>query len=218
MKTIILIVFIPFLICAQEITKPEIINPKGNWYFGAEIGLNTITSFNLGEHNQSFQGGVLAEYYTGRHWSLTGKIKYFETGVSSGKDPTPGFFGSSGYARVFNGKVISVPIDVKWQFEIKNNYRGYFKMGLAYNHETKSEYSFTDNLIPNYAKNFGSFNVGFGVDYLISNRMIVFTDVESYELGGYKGHGDGFVFPENYYTTNLLFNFGIKYNFKTKKQ
>lgn len=55
---------------------------KKDWFFGAELGLNTITSFNLGEPNKSFQGGILAEYYMGNHWSLTGKIKYFETGVS----------------------------------------------------------------------------------------------------------------------------------------
>jgi Outer membrane protein beta-barrel domain len=213
-KKLLLLVLIPFLTYAQETDKPEIINPKGNWYFGAEMGLNTITSFDLGEPNKSFQGGVLAEYYTGRHWSLCGRLKYFETGFSLGSRSTPGFLGSSGFIKVFNGKVISIPVDAKWQFEIRNNYRGYFKMGLAYNHETKSEYFFTDNVTPNYDTNFGSFNVGFGVDCFISKKMILFMDIETYEFGGFKGNGGGFVFPKNYYTTNTLINFGIKYNFK----
>lgn len=63
-------------------TVNETINPKDNLYIGTEIGLNTITSFSQGEQNHSFQAGVLAEYYTGRHWSFSARIKYFETGVS----------------------------------------------------------------------------------------------------------------------------------------
>ena len=74
-------IFIPLLINTQETAETVIVNPKGNWHFGGEMGSNTMTSFNLGESNKSFQGGVVAEYYTGRHWSVSGRIKYFETGV-----------------------------------------------------------------------------------------------------------------------------------------
>lgn len=55
-------------------------NSKGKWYFGAEFGLNTITS--LTNHENSIQGGILAEYYFSNRWSLSGRIKYFKTGVS----------------------------------------------------------------------------------------------------------------------------------------
>ena len=81
---------------------------KKDWFFGAELGLNTITSFNLGEPNKSFQGGILAEYYMGNHWSLTGKIKYFETGVSFFKAGTNGtYLGSETKALIFKGNVLS---------------------------------------------------------------------------------------------------------------
>ena len=79
MKKLIAILLAPFLMNGQETSKSEIINPEGKWFFSAEIGTNTITSYTLGEPNKSFQAGILAEFYTGRHWSLTGKVKYFET-------------------------------------------------------------------------------------------------------------------------------------------
>jgi Outer membrane protein beta-barrel domain len=218
MKTIILIVFIPFLICAQEITKPEIINPKGNWYFGAEIGLNTITSFNLGEHNKSFQGGVLAEYYTGRHWSLCGRIKYFETGVSFYRPNThSGSWFDLGHDEsfgTFKGAVITIPIDIKWEFRVHKNLGASLKMGYTYNFETKSNYSnYSNNSQIDYPKKYHGFNAGYGLNYFLSKKIAVYIDVEFYS-GDSKGYSDGFFGKTAYLVENHLTNVGIKYNFK----
>ncbi len=196
---------------------------KKNWFFGMEIGCNSITSFEFGESNKSFQGGFLAEYYTGNHWSLIGRIKYFKTGVSFFKPNTHNGswldLGSDGFYGEFNGEVISVPITMKYEFKVLNKFRGNLKLGLAYNYETKSEYNFSSNLDSKNPKSFGSLNTGLGLSYYVSNKTAFNLDVESYQFGGYKANSssDGsmnFGFPKNYYTTNCLINIGIKHNFK----
>lgn len=219
MKKILLTLLLPFLATAQENTKSEIVNPKGNWFFGAEIGENTITSFNLGEPNKSFQGGVLTEYYTGRHWSLSGKIKYFETGVSFYRPSThsSGWFdlGHDENFGTFNGAVIAIPIAIKWEFRIRRNLRGYLKTGFAYNYETKSNYNFSKNVNTNHAKDFGSYNSGIGFSYFINKKMAVYLDLENYTFGGRKAEYENFILWNTvYYTENSHLNFGIKYNFK----
>lgn len=45
MKKILLLLVMPFFMYSQS--KTELINPKGKWYFGAEIGLNQVTSFSF---------------------------------------------------------------------------------------------------------------------------------------------------------------------------
>jgi hypothetical protein len=90
-KVFLLSVLFPIISLSQH---------KKDWFFGAEIGNNTINSFQLGDPNKSFQGGIIAEYYTGESWSLIGRIKYFKTGVSfySQSTHTGGWFdlGSDG--------------------------------------------------------------------------------------------------------------------------
>jgi hypothetical protein len=82
MKNKILILVVLSLLSNKIISQTnEIVNPNGKWFFGAEIGLNTITSINPNNTN-SIQGGILAEYYFEKHFSISGRIKYFETGVS----------------------------------------------------------------------------------------------------------------------------------------
>lgn len=194
----------------------EIINPKGNFYLGAEIGLNIITSFSQGEQNKSFQGGLLAEYYFAKQWSILGRIKYFETGVSFIKDTSNSFdYANYTYNR-FDGAIVSVPIDVKWEYRIFNNFKGNIKQGFAYNYETKSNYDFAPNVDTNNSKSFGSLNFGFGFSYFISKKTAFYVDFETYQLGGYKGNNSGFILPKNYYTNNTLLNFGVKYNLKHK--
>ena len=80
MNKLLLLILIPFFLNAQEKKNSEIINPSGEWYFGAEIGPNIVKSYTLGERNTFLQGGILVEYYIGKHWSLTGRIKYFKIG------------------------------------------------------------------------------------------------------------------------------------------
>ena len=229
MKKLLLLI-IPFFANAQETKISNIVNPDGNWYFGMEIGSNTITSYTLGEPNKSFQGGILAEYYTGRHWSLSGRIKYFKTGLSyyipSYKSNTtsqgmgPDFTGLFDYDEdfgKFDGAVMTLPLNIKWEFRIWKNFSGNLNLGVNYNFETKSEYFYSDN--ENYSKynskQYASLNAGYGFNYFISKKIGVFLNVESYS-GTAKGETKSF-FSSPIFNTNRMINFGFKYNFKKEK-
>lgn len=183
----------------------EFVNPKGNWYFGAEIGINRASSLSLGEDKNSFQGGVLAEYYFAKQWSLSGRVKYFKTGVS---------FDESGGYGVFNGTVIAIPINVKWEFRVYKNLKAYLKLGYVYNIETKSEYgNYSHNLSVDYLKYYGGVNVGYGFNYFINEKMAVYIDFEGYS-GASKGTTERFFGRHSHNVENSLVNFGFKYNFK----
>ena len=196
---------------AQASDEEEIINPKGHFYFGAEIGLNTITSYSYDEPSGSFQAGLAAEYYFARHWSVTGRLKYFKTGASFERYDMP---------NRFNGAVLSVPVTLKWEFRIFKNLSGSLKAGVAYNHETKSDYNFAPTANTNHSGSFGSLNTGIGLTYFISKKMGVYLDFEEFTLGGYKGYHDAGGVDlnlnpfEDTYTTNSLVNLGFKYSFE----
>lgn len=219
MKKLIAVSLLPFIMNGQETTKSEIVNPDGKWFFGVEIGPNTITSYSLGESNKSLQGGILAEFYTGRHWSLTGRVKYFKTGLSifSPNTHTGGWFdlGHDESLSQFEGKVITMPLNIKWEFRIWKNFSGNLNLGINYNFETERKYYYSneDNYSKYNSKEYSSYNSGFGFNYFISNKMAVFVNVESY-IGGVRGKTDSFLFISPIYNTNTLLNFGYKYSFK----
>ncbi len=200
----------------QESTKTEIVNPVGKWYFGAEMGANTITSYSFGEPNKSFQGGILAEYYFGRHWSLTGRVKYFKTGFSFYKEGIQGkngyFFNSPTILTTtgnFEGEIIILPINIKWEFRIYRNFSGNLNFGTTYSVENKGNYNYSQNISTKYAKEEWGFNMSYGCNYFISKKVGLYINFESYS-GGDKGSGTKGI-------TNTLLNFGFKYNFKKVK-
>lgn len=175
-------------------------------------------SFSLGEPNLSFQVGVLAEYYFARHWSLSGRIKYFETGVSfydAGTNGISGYIfsysGSPSYNGNFKGAEIAIPLNIKWEFRLYKNLGGNFKFGFAHTIETKYEYSnYSKNLNPDdYPTEYQSLNLGYGFNYFINKKIAVYIDFEYYYGGYSKGNGHA--------NANDLTNFGIKYNFKKQK-
>ncbi len=213
MKPQITIIILLFLQLAYSQNK-EIINPKGKWFFGVEIGSNEITSYTLGENKQSFQGGFLAEYYFAKHWSLSGRIKYFETGVSFYQPKTEGLFGQSERYGNFKGKVFSLPINLKWEFEIYQNFKGNLKVGASYNIETKSEYgNYSQNQNIEFPKNYFGFNSGIGLSYFINKKTAFFIDLEIH-VGSSKGKTANFVDVSNVNTQNTHLNFGYKYSFQ----
>lgn len=181
----------------------ENINLKGKWFFGAEIGLNTITSLEP-NHENSIQGGISAEYYFAQHWSLSGRIKYFKTGVSYKNDPAYRFYGS----------VISIPVNVNWEYRITRNFSGNLKLGLALNQEIKSDYYYPTNAKTNYSTLFGTFNPGVGFNYYLNKNTAIFINYEVYILGNDRdiNNGDMNFVPNS--TNNNLFNIGIKYNLR----
>ncbi|MEZ4876770.1 MAG: hypothetical protein R2805_04360 [Flavobacterium sp.] len=62
MKSKIFIIALLSLFSNRIISQTnENINPKGNWFFGVEIGINKISSFSNEASKSSFQGGFLSE-------------------------------------------------------------------------------------------------------------------------------------------------------------
>jgi hypothetical protein len=204
-----------FIVQINYSQNKEIINPKEKWFFGVEIGSNEITSYTLGENNQSFQGGLLAEYYFAKNWSLSAKVKYFETGVSFYEPAVPysggsffNLFGSTGgspeYTGRFEGAVIAIPISIKWGFRIRKNLRGNLALGYVYNLETKAKYCINPSL---GSENYHSLMAGYGITYFVNENLAFYIDVES-QTGTTK-----FSFKNSYYVKNNLLSFGVKFNF-----
>ena len=217
MKAILIIIVLSLL--SNKITSQtnEIVNPKGKWFFGVEIGTNKINSFSSRETKTSFQGGILTEYYFARHWSVSGRIKYFETGVSFFQSSADGgLLGLSRnlYSGTFKGAEIAIPFSIKWEFRIYKNLGANLKLGYAFNIETKSTYSnYSNNLSTDYPKQYGSVNPGVGLNYFINKKTAVYFDIERYP-GSTKGHTENIFGKISYEVENVLMNFGIKYSFK----
>ncbi len=183
--------------------RAEIVNPKGNWFFGAEIGVNTITSIDP-NHKNSFQGGILAEYYFAKHWSVDVRLKYFTTGVSNKYDYNKG---------VFVGAVLALPINIKWDYRIYKNFSGTLKAGISLNQEVKSDYYYPTGEKVNFSTFYASFNPGLGVNYFISANTAVYMNYEVYVLGSDRDDADWMQLVPNS-PNNNLFNVGIKHTFR----
>jgi len=218
-KTTFVILFLTATIGFSQ--SREIINPKGKFYFGAEIGKNEITSFTKGEPKNSVQIGLFSEYYFARHWSVAAQVSYHKTGVSFYKPNTHSGswfdLGSPESSGTFNGAVISMPVTLKWEFRIHKNLAGSLKTAVSYNHETKSQYQNYYGSPSDYSKNYGALHFGYGFNYFINKNMAVFYDFDMI-IGPPKGESEGF-FGKNYYTANNdIGSLGVKYNFKETKK
>lgn len=196
----------------------EVVNPKGKWFFGAEIGSNNIISFTLDEDKSSIQGGLSAEYYFAKQWSVSTKLKYFKTGVSFYNPGSSGGFifpSTSTYSGTFKGAVISIPLIIKWEFKIYKNIRANLKFGTAFNTEIESEYSnYSNNLNPeDYSKSYAGFISGIGFNYFLNSKSAVFLDFGTNISNTSKGKSEGFFGGREYNPSNRLISIGFKYNF-----
>ncbi|MBF6642056.1 outer membrane beta-barrel protein [Flavobacterium sp. J49] len=210
---VILLVCFSTGLFAQE--KDSIVNPKGKLYFGIEVGSNTISSFEFNEPTTSFQGGLLAEYYFARHWSVSGRIKYYKIGASFSDDGSSiNFSNKTAYnSGRFMGEAIMIPMDIKWEFRLYKNFAGFLKLGYALSIETKSEYSdYSPAITENFSNYSYSLFAGYGLNYFINDKDAVFISVESF-IGGNKGKQNGGlnIFDDGRkYLTNTLVNVGYK--------
>jgi hypothetical protein len=208
--------------CAYSQTKIKIINPKGKWYFGAEIGQNRITSFGYDEGNSSISFGGISEYYFDKQWSVQGRLKYMKTGVSFINQPDTGWnwnwikatqdLSSFSIYNRFDGQTIVIPIDLKWEYRIYKNFHGSIKMGPALNAETKSIYNYGNVDSTHFSSTSVNMNLGYGFNYYLSKKYCLGLDFESYIFGASKGTTSGFLWNKTHYATNSLVNFQIKYH------
>ena len=213
----ILFLFASLFFCVAFAQDDEIVNPQSKLYIGAETGLNVINNYNLNQDDISIQGGVLAEYYIAKQWSLQGRIKYYKTGLSFYRPDThSGSWFDLGHDEsfgTFSGSVIAILVNIKWEFRVFKNLRAYLKTGAAYNFEIKSEYNYSSNLSTDYPKTYGTIYFGTGLTYFLNDKLSIYVDQESF-VGGAKGTSEGLIFTEKYYSQNFLVNFGVKYNIK----
>lgn len=191
MNISILFVLLPAFLFSQN---------KKQWFLGGEIGVNTIISSN---NKNSFQGGVFAEYYFAKQWSVMARLKYFETGVVNNAETA-----------YFKGSVISCPIDLKWEYQMIKNFKGNLYLGFALNQEIKSDYHYPSNKNTNFSKFYGTANAGIGFAYFINPNTAFFTNYETYLLGNDRTNSSSLfpLIPNS--PNNNVFNIGLKYNFK----
>ena len=211
MKKIIVLVMFPIWLMGQAKGVQQIVNPDGKWYFGAELGANDIRSYSYVVGKTSLQGGLSAEYYTGRHWSLSLRVKYFDTGISYLKYDNYLINSDGNRIQRFDGSVICYPLNVKWEFRIMKNLCGFLKTGIAYNQEVRRNYDFGEDRT-DYRQTYYNYNNGMGFTYFISEHMAASIEVENYQLGGNKGN-DGWLFVPVANMNNTLYNMGFKYHF-----
>jgi hypothetical protein len=166
---------------------------KKDWFVGLELGSNTIISYKFNEPKTSIQEGLTFEYYFNKYISASTRVKYFKTGLSY----------SNGS---FNGTVISAPLNVNISLIRKSKLYPKFHIGFAYNYETESNYNF----LKEYPKSYVSINIGAGVNYKLTEKLIIYSNIEGYFFGGFKGNNGGFILLKNSYTENIHFNIGIK--------
>lgn len=199
-----IMILVLVLFCSKVNSQSnETYSLENTWYFGVEIGVNDIISFQDISNTKSAQIGVLAEYYLSNNWSVTGRIKYFKTGLS---------FKDNRYK--FNGKVIAVPINLKWEFNFIKNLRANLSLGLAFNQELEKKYSYPEGKNTDFSSFYTNSNIGIGFNYVVSKRIGIYTNVEIYYFGNDKEGVEGkyFIFPHS--TNNVHYNLGVKYNFK----
>lgn len=210
----ILISFLIFLFCSITYSQTDsIVNPKGRWFFGAEIGINQIDSYGYNEPATSFQGGLIAEYYFAKKWSFTARLKYFKIGASRGVIyNTYNSTVDLKYYHRFDGEVISVPLNIKWEYKIFRNFKGNLKCGFALNQETKSNYQYPVGEKTNYSTFFIDYNFGLGFNYFLNNSTAIYIEGEFKGLGKDRDEAATFITPNS--TDNSFFNIGIKHSFK----
>ena len=216
----IISLLICILIASNSNAQTKNINPKGKWFFGAEIGNNVvIPTTNKTTPKNHLQGGVLAEYYFARHWSLSAKIKFYKIATSFYQQGSSGWiFSSSTYSGTFNGKVLSAPISVKWEFRIFKNLGGSLKMGTTFNKEFDSIYeNYTSNLNPEeYPTEYLGFLSGMWLNYFLDANSAIYFD---YNLlsGAKKGEVSTFLGDGLIINSNLIISIGYKINISGKK-
>jgi Outer membrane protein beta-barrel domain len=223
-KNIIILMILLCCFTFGQVQKTSQTKLTDKWFFGAEVGRNTISSYrvNFGESDKSFQFGFTTEYYWANNWSVTAKIKYFKTGVSFASDGKLGFFdiflaiaGVEGDVKkgVFKGEVISVPVAINFNHNLFSpNLKVVYRLGLVYNKEVKSEYNFSENVSTNNPKTYINTNVGFGLHCFVNNKTAIYLDYDYHRLGGSKAKESG-SFGESFYTSNNLLSLGVKHSF-----
>lgn len=146
-----------------------------------------------------------------------------KTGVSYLKEPVYGSYfnwrsesqlqnSQYQYYNRFDGQAIVIPINIKWEFRIFKNLHGNLKMGNALNIETKTNYNYNNDK-KGTSSTFVNFNLGYGLNYYLSEKYSIGIDLESYLLGKTKGKASSNKSWWEVSATNSVASLQIKYHF-----
>lgn len=196
---------------------------KTKIFIGAEMGLNINQSDYIKDsQNITMQAGILSEYVLNKHFSIMGKLKYYESAVRFNYSRVTGsnWFGTE-YDFVdaeYKGKILSIPLTFRYNFRIINKISGSVGIGPSLNYELSSIYNYPTEVNKNFSRTFIGLNTGFNFNYNIG-KSTVFVGFEPY-YGAKRGSRNGKGFYSGNATTitypmeNMLLNIGVKYKLK----
>ena len=192
---------------------------ENKFLIGAETGININQSDYVNDtQNISLQIGIFGEYSINKNFSIMGKLKYYESTINFHySETTAGNWFGTQYKfieSVYNGKILSVPITINYNFEIHKKLSGSLRIGPSLNYELSSNYNYPVEVNKDYSKTFLGLNAGFNFNYDIGKSIILFG-IEPY-FGAKRGSTSGTDFngvmqTQNYRMENILLNIGIKY-------
>lgn len=189
---------------------------------GIESGINSNVSDYINDDKKtSLQFGVLAEYQLTKSFSVMSKIKYYESQVNFAysKIIGSGTFGNQYqfYTSNYDGKIISVPFTINYNFRIYDKLSGSLRIGSTLNFETSSKYEYPIEVKKDYSSFFIGLSGGADINYH-TQKIIYFVGFEPY-FGAERGTTTGKDFnnqtqTHNYRMENYLLNLGVKFKLK----
>lgn len=196
--------------------------PESKFLVGAETGLNLNVSDYVNDTKKvSLQGGLITEYLLNKNFSLTGKIKYYQSDVifTYSEIIGSGMFGNhyNFITSSYNGKIISIPITFNYNFKIYKNLSGSLRLGPTFNSEVSSDYNYRTSVSKDYSKFFVGINGGTNLNYNTENKayFIGFEPMFGAVRGKTNGQDmNGKNQTHRYNMENYLINVGMKFRIK----
>lgn len=156
---------------------------NSKFLLGAEVGMGISQSDYLNySQKMTLQGGVLGEYIFDKNFSLMGKIRYYESEVKFSSSEIIGRtklgYKYETFYNHYNGKIISIPIVLNYNFKIYKNFSGSLKIGPTLDTEISRHYNYEDKRIDqDNSKFFVGLTFGANLNYK-TPRVVYFVGLE----------------------------------------
>ena len=191
---------------------------KDNLYLLTETGIQNTNN------EISLQFGAGIEYSFSKKSSLTARIKYLRMGIKTEHGVNPnnafGFNFNPYYKMHYEGEVISIPLNYKWESRfLFPKLHFFFNTGFALNFTLNEQFLIAKNITPDIDnKTYINFNLGLGFSHTISKRFDLYLSMESFFFGGAKSiESKGFIVSTKLTPSTSTFNLGLRYRLKRKK-
>lgn len=223
MKSIVKQLFTILVMAFSVSSLAQNTTSNSKFLLGAEVGMNINQSDYLNYSPKiTLQGGVLGEYIFDKNFSLMGKIRYYESEVKFYSSEKIGETWVGGKYKAFdneyNGKMISIPIVLNYNFKIYKNFAGSLKIGPSFDTEIYSNYNYEDVRIDqDNSKFFVGLTWGFNLNYK-TPKVVYFVGLEQM-FGANRGTIAGTDFDGRKQTMrhsmqNYFINTGVKFYIK----